>query len=143
LAIYKVAYAEIQVAATPAFPNGRSIRRPVLSLALQNGARRLSCYSVVDSGADYCLFPLSFMQPLGLNPLISPVDTTSGVGSSSIPTHFSNVTLDLGLLQFTVYAGFSPGMEHLGIGLLGQVGFFERFRITFDYANKLFVLETH
>lgn len=83
------------------------------------------------------------MQPLGLDPLAAPVDITSGVGSTNVPTHFMNVTVDLqGLIQFPAYAGFTTGMDQLGIGLLGQAGFFERFKITFDYGRKLYTIET-
>jgi hypothetical protein len=32
-------------------------------------------------------------------------------------------------------------MDALGMGLLGQAGFFERFKIVFDNANKLFTIE--
>ena len=114
-----------------------------MSLALQNGANRLSCYAIVDSGADHCVFPRSFMQPLGLDPLAAPVDMTSGVGSTNVPTHFANVMIDLqGLIQFPVYAGFTTGMEQLGMGLLGQTGFFERLKITFDYSKKFYTIET-
>ena len=41
-----------------------------------------------------------------------------------------------------MYAGFTTGMDQLGIGLLGQAGFFEAFKITFDFANKLYHIET-
>lgn len=143
MASYRVPYAELQASATPAFPVGRVVRRPVLSLSLQNGAKRLSCRAIVDSGADHCVFPRSFLQPLGLDPLATPVDMSSGVGSSNVPMHFANVTLDLqGVLEFSIYAGFTPGLEQLGLGLLGQAGFFERFKITFDYSHKLYILET-
>jgi hypothetical protein len=112
-------------------------------LTLVNGENRLSCRAIVDSGADHCVFPRSFMPPLGLNPLSSPVEGTSGVGSSNVATHFSKVIIDLqGVVQIPVYAGFTMGMDQLGIGLLGQVGFFEAFKVTFDYANKIYFLET-
>ena len=140
---YPVAYTEIQAPATPAFPAGRQVRRPVLSLALVNGAHRLSCYAIVDSGADHCVFPRSFMQPLGLDPLAAPVDMTSGVGGTNIPTHFADVTLDFGPTQFSVYAGFTTGMDQIGIGLLGQSGFFDRHKVTFDYKSKLFTIEPY
>ncbi len=140
---YSVPYTELQAPPTSAFPGGRIVRRPVLSLALKNGANRLSCYAIVDSGADHCVFPRSFMQPLGLDPLSAPVDMTSGVGSTNVPTHFTNVMIDLqGLIQFPVYAGFTTGMEQLGMGLLGQTGFFERLKITFDYSMKFYTIET-
>jgi len=85
------------------------------------------------------------MQPLGLDPLAAPVDMTSGVGSTNVPVHFANVTLDFGVMQlamqFSVYAGFTTGMDPIGIGLLGQAGFFDRHKIMFDYQNKLFTIE--
>jgi hypothetical protein len=82
------------------------------------------------------------MQPLGLDPLTCPAEGTSGLGSTNVPTHFANITINLGgVIQIPLYAGFTPGLDQLGIGLLGQAGFFEAFRITFDHANKLFHLE--
>jgi aspartyl protease len=114
-----------------------------LSLTLLNGLSRISCRAIVDSGADHCVFPRLFMQPLGIDPFTSPVEGTAGVGSTNVPTHFSNITIDLqGVVRLPVYAGFTTGLDHLGIGLLGQAGFFEAFKITFDYANKLYHLET-
>jgi hypothetical protein len=82
------------------------------------------------------------MQQLGLDPLTAPVEMTAGVGANN-PTHFCNVTLDLqGVVQIPVYAGFTTGMDQLGIGLLGQSGFFEAFKITFDIVAKIYTLET-
>jgi hypothetical protein len=83
------------------------------------------------------------MQPLGLDPLAAPVDMTSGLGSTNVPTHFVDVTLDFGPTQFSVYAGFTTGMDQIGIGLLGQSGFFDRHKITFDYKSKLFTIEPY
>jgi hypothetical protein len=83
------------------------------------------------------------MQPLGLNPLTAPVEMTSGIGSPSNPTHFNNIVLDLGaVIQIPVYAGFMTAMDQYGFGLLGQSGFFETFKVTFDHALKLYYLET-
>jgi len=67
---------------------------------------------------------------------------TAGIGAPSNPTHFSNITVDLGVTQIPLYAGFMTAMDQLGFGLLGQAGFFEAFKISFDHASKLFHLET-
>jgi hypothetical protein len=116
--------------------------RPVLRLTLTNGPHRLSCYGIVDSGADHCVFPRSFMQPLGLDPLTAPIELTTGVGSSNVPSHFCNVRIDLqGAIQFPVYAGFTSGLDQIGLGLLGQAGFFDRFKITFDLPQKTYAIE--
>jgi hypothetical protein len=81
------------------------------------------------------------MQPLGLNPLASPIERTSGVGSSNIPTHFCNIQIDLGMTKIPVYAGFTTGLEQIGYGLLGQAGFFDKFNITFKHSQGVFQIE--
>ena len=114
----------------------------MLRVALVNGARRLECYAIVDSGADHCVFPRSFMQPLGLDPLTAPTEGLAGVGNQGVLTHFSHVTLDLqGMVQLPVFAGFTIGLEHWGLGLLGQSGFFERLSINFDLPRGVFEID--
>jgi hypothetical protein len=82
------------------------------------------------------------MQPLGLDPLTIPVEQTAGVGSSSVPTQYAHVTVDIqGIGQFAAFAGFTSGLDPVGLGLLGQMGFFERFKIAFDHANKTYTIE--
>jgi hypothetical protein len=94
-------------------------------MALVAGSRRLSCYSVVDSGSDHCMFPRQFLRMLDLNPLAAPAETISGLASTGVATHFFNLEIDLqGVLRFPVYAGFTSGLDDLGLGLLGQAGFF-------------------
>jgi hypothetical protein len=39
---------------------------------------------------------------------------------------------------FDLYAGFCDTLEHVGLGLLGQVGFLSRFKIIMDHANNCF-----
>jgi hypothetical protein len=141
LASYPVAYTDVPLPACAAFPNGRTAIRPALIVTLVNQGKQISCYGIVDSGADHCVFPRSFMQPLGLDPLTAPTEMSSGLGTTNMPTHFCNITIDLGVIKIPVYAGFTVGMDQLGFGLLGQAGFFEAFKITFDYRNKLFHVE--
>ena len=116
-----------------AFPSGRVAPSPVLSLTLVNGERKFTCYAIIDSGADHCVFPRAFMQPLGLDPLTTPTELSSGVGApAAVPTHFANLTIDVqGRFQFGAYVGFTTGLDALGIGLLGQTGFFDRFNVSF------------
>lgn len=139
---FQIQYQQFQAPPSSAFPSGHLIKRPTLVLTLRNGRNGLKCYALVDSGADHCIFPRSFMQRLGIDLLTAPVDMTSGVGSTNVPTHYCNVTLDLGVIDFQVYAGFTAGMDQFGIGLLGQDGFFDKFKITFDNPHGSYTLET-
>jgi hypothetical protein len=45
------------------------------------------------------------------------------------------------VIQIPIYAGFTTGMDQLGFGLLGQAGFFEAFKVTFDFAEKMCSIE--
>jgi len=82
------------------------------------------------------------MELLGIDPSSAFLDKTSGVASANVPAYFGNIVLDFKVFQLPVYAGFTIGLDHLGIGLLGQNGFFENLRIAFDYGHDIFVIET-
>jgi hypothetical protein len=80
---------------------------------------------------------------LGLDPLTAPMETISGVASTGVPTHYFNVEIDLqGVLRFPVYAGFTSGLDDIGMGLLGQNGFFERFHVHFKLSRRIYEIET-
>jgi hypothetical protein len=143
-----VPYRPISVLPTPAFPNGQDCRRPLLIVTLINGPQFLTVFALADSGADHCIFPLSFAAALGLAPLQMPSQFSAGVGSYNIPTYYSDVVLQIRfgqqgehVVEHKIYAGFSEGMEHQGIGLLGQFGFFDHFKVAFDRKASLFFVE--
>jgi hypothetical protein len=93
----------------------------------------LSCYAIVDSGADYCSFPQSLMKPLGIEPReFENIDTANGL----TPVYF-HVQIDLGFVEpYYTYAGFHPG----NFAMLGHKGFLDRFVVVFDTANRQFVI---
>ena len=63
-------------------PNAANrVYRPILSLQIVKGALRLPWFGIVDSGADFCAFPMSFAHTLGLNPLNQTPSATFGAGS--------------------------------------------------------------
>jgi hypothetical protein len=139
---YRLPYTYINIRPNPAFPNGQVAPRPIIRLTLVNGESQLTCYAIIDSGADHCVFPRSFMQPLGLDPLTSPIVLTAGLGGTNIPTHFAHVSIDIpGIMKFPVYAGFTTGLEPIGRGLLGQTGFFDRFNLHFKQPERFCYLE--
>jgi hypothetical protein len=139
---HEIAYSSFPVPSSPSFPNGYVAYRPVVRLDLVNGANRLSCYAIVDSGADACVFPLSFAVRLGLDPLAKEPSAASGVSGSTSIYHW-DIEMDFGsILKIPAYVGFTSGMDAIRIGLLGQMGFFDQVNVSFDYRKKLFVIET-
>jgi hypothetical protein len=72
-----------------------------------------------------------------------PQGITAGVGAELNTTYWATVTVDLGNgIVFDTYAGFTQGMDRMGLGLLGQRDFFERFRVEFDLSKRVFTIET-
>ena len=138
----QVDYSRFNIGPSPAFPNGYTANRPILRVDLLSGPNRFNCFGIVDSGADFCTFPLSFALQLGLDPLTGKSSTSSGLGRVNVPTYYWNVQIDLqGITTFDVYAGFTEGLETWGVGLLGQSGFFDRFPMSFDLKNGLFHID--
>jgi hypothetical protein len=52
------------------------------------------------------------------------------------------VTINLGKgLIFKAYAGFTSGMDAIGLGLPGQQGFFEVHHVEFRQCERIFTIE--
>lgn len=151
-------YFPFTLPATPPFPKGQTVYRPwvVTRLSASNG-NTFMCFSWPDSGADQCVFPSSFAIALGLDPLKMKQQLTGGVGNSGNVTYYADLTIEMGVMQptdpagknmsfvprlsFKTYAGFTGGLDAQGIGLLGQVGLFENFAVTFDHKSRLFHID--
>ncbi len=80
---------------------------------------------------------------LGLDSQTIPVEYTSGIGANDVPTRYADVSIIVpGIGSFETRAGFARDFPFAGYGLLGQIGFFENFRVFFDYSGGYFNLET-
>ena len=90
--------------------------------------------AVIDSGASLCLFHSSIGHAIGLRIEKGEEDETTGV--SVVPTKIFRHTIHLHVLgnMFKIQAGFADQLPLAG--LLGRVGFFEHFKITFDPCSN-------
>jgi hypothetical protein len=96
-----------------------------------------------DTGADACLFPLSLAVMLQIDVLKLPKAMVRGVGNSANLTYYDKVSIDLGNgIAFTSYVGFSEGMAQVGLGLLGQAGFFEYYTVEFKHRERTYTIQT-
>lgn len=75
-----------------------------------------------------------------------PMQMTGGVGAVANATYYATITINMAIINgpmmtFQTYAGFTAGLEAQGIGLLGQVGFFETFPTSFNHQSRAFSIE--
>ena len=107
-------------------------------------------FAVVDTGADSCVFPASVAEKLGIT---IPNENAAGFFGSMneaqvayyeniqvtiLPMDNPNIEPNQEPLTFPLYAGFCETIEHIGMGLLGQEGFFSRFSVNFHHAQSYF-----
>ena len=115
----------------------------MLTVTLQSGNASWIARAIIDSGADDCVFPSSFAPNLGLN-IASNTRTFvfGGAGSNNQIAYFFdlNVTFE-NVVSYKLPIGFSSALNSVGVGLLGQNGFFENFGVSFDLRNGIFSLE--
>jgi hypothetical protein len=136
-------YTAFPLTANEVYPQGFVAHRPlaIATITASNG-ESLRWLVLPDTGADACLFPLSLAILLKLDVLKLPKCLTGGVGSQANTTYYDTLTIDLdnGII-FKAYAGFTQGMDSVGMGLLGQDGFFDTYNVEFRHSDKEFVIE--
>ncbi len=140
--IHTFNYTECPVEPCPAFPGGIIAKRPLLRVALINGDSHLSCFALVDSGCDYTLFPLSFMSEINITLSAALPSLGSGIGGQP-KMFFHDIVIEIeGLIKASVYAGFTDALDEMGIGTLGQNGFFDRLQhVRFNLLQGEFEIE--
>lgn len=146
----KLPFSFLPVSPDAAFPNRLELKRPILALFLENGDNRVIVYAVVDSGADVCVFPASVARDLKLSLQRDKASAFSGSGETTqiayfeqiqatiLPMESAEIGADQEPISFPLYAGFCETLEHVGMGLLGQEGFFSRFKVSFYNSQNFF-----
>jgi hypothetical protein len=130
----KFRYTDIQNHQDPRKP----FHRPYLIVRLLNGDKHKDVISLVDSGADVCLFHSDVGKMLGMKIEAAPELAFRGVSGVREVAYLHRVDLVVrGLNSITLDVGFTNSLA-VGTGLLGQRGFFEQFQINFQLRQKHF-----
>ena len=117
-------------------------RRPLISGSVLANGFRSDFVGVVDSGADDCIFPISFAHCLGIDPLADEFHQFRGAsGNGSL--FFREVTLEFNFGSFRARVGFTAARAASDLVLLGQNGFFDYSRVTLDRRARVFTIEPY
>ena len=141
-----VPYQKIQILPQGDSP-AKTLHAPVLKTSLfhKNKERLFFFDSIVDSGADFCVFPANAGKAIGLDVHEGKSVSTFGIGGKEI-LNFHKVTVEVIIndqsLKFECQAGFSTNLNAKGIGFLGRDGFFDLFQeVAFSQKVKMFRLK--
>lgn len=138
----KFRYTKSKSQPSGAFPQGISIFRPIINIAIKYRDKRLRVFALLDTGADYCLIPQWIGEKLGITiPDGKKLPYRGAAGGTQI-AHLHNVILEIGGWNHECCAGFIyEADEDLPFMLLGTVGFFESYEVTFNLAKNEIKME--
>jgi hypothetical protein len=87
------------------------------------------------------MFPSKYLIALGIDKASLPASVAMGT-QTDYSMYFSEVTLNTDIGQpLSVYAGFTDNLNGDTYGLLGHMGFLNRFRLRSDPQTRVFELE--
>ncbi len=141
-----IPYQKIQILADGDAP-AKTIHVPVLKTTLfyKNNKWLFDFDSIVDSGADFCVFPAKMGKAIGLDVYEGENIITNGIGGKET-LYFHKVKVEVLIKDepwtFECRAGFSAKLNTKGIGFLGRDGFFDLFQeVSFSQKVKMFRLK--
>lgn len=108
---------------------------PIVDLEIEDTRGAFTPFSLcVDSGAVVSLLPATATQYLGLDPEAGRPIELGGVGRFAVRARLHELTFRIGEASTT--APFAIAASENVPGLLGRLGIFDRFEITFDPRER-------
>lgn len=114
-----------------------SFFRPIIPITLKYNTKTFDYLALVDSGADFNMFHAELAKILDIDLTRLKRIPFSGIKSSATGNAFVTA-IDLGINNVFINSPvmFSNDISDDGYGTVGQLGFFNHFKITFDYLDK-------
>lgn len=115
---------------------GSDFLRPIIPIEIIHGSEVIRYEVLVDSGADCNIVPAEIGELIGIDLNKGKKDIVGGITGGGLPYFIHTVTIRVGGYAYIVPMGFMPDMPSMGYGVVGQRGFFEFFKITFDLQKS-------
>jgi hypothetical protein len=115
--------------------------RPYIPVSLRNSKASIpSILALVDSGADFCMFDGALSSALDLDLSTLHKITLSGINGSAVG-YVAHLEIGVNDCFIPVPVVFSFDFSPAGFGgIIGQVGFFDAFKVQFDRFGREFHL---
>lgn len=116
---------------------GTSILKPIIPIKIVVKDKLLKYATLIDSGADFCIFHAEAGEYLGLDIKSGTKEKFGGIqerGGAEAFLH--DVSIEIGGWSYKSRIGFSYDIAKYGFGILGQKGFFDIFIVKFDLQKE-------
>ncbi len=114
-----------------------SFFRPIISVSLKYNSTTFDYLALVDSGADFNMFHGGLAKILRIDLTRLKRIPFSGIKSNATGEAFVTA-IEIGINNEFINSPvmFSNDISDNGYGIVGQLGFFNHFKIAFDYSDK-------
>lgn len=116
--------------------------KPVIPVTFIYKNKQLIYRALIDSGADINIIHAEIGDYLGINVFSGSKHQIGGI-SGEATGYIHNISLQIGGWKFNnIPVSFSYDISPYGFGVFGQKGFFDKFKIVFEYQKKQIELIT-
>ena len=136
----KFPYQEFEVLHSPSSKRHKKVFRPVIPVILIYSQRIVGYEALIDSGADYNIFDAGISDTLGIKLTTGRKRHIAGIGGQKIKGYEHKVTLRVGDRQYHSKIIFSKQIPAHSFGVLGNQGFFNHFKVNFNFREKIIIL---
>ena len=121
-----------------------SYLRPIIPVTLQNERISFAYLALIDSGADFNIFHGELASILNIDLKRLKTIQFGGINKDA-PGVGYYTAIEIGVQDqfFNTPVVFSHDISDRGYGILGQQGFFNLFKVKFDFAAKSIQLKTN
>lgn len=106
-------------------------------MKLTYGDQSIRYDTLIDSGADFCILPAEIGEYLGIKVKSGLKQNFGGIQEKGSALAFLHeIILTIGGFEYQTSIGFSYDIAKMGYGILGQKGFFNLFKVQFDYRKE-------
>lgn len=111
--------------------------KPIVPINLKHNKKELKYVALLDSGADINIFHSDIAQVLSIDLNALCQKSFSGIKKEARGIMYMAI-IEIGIDDYTFNAPvyFSPDISPDGYGIVGQNGFFDKFKVTFNFDQK-------
>lgn len=121
------------------FSSKSYILRPVIPISLKGTNKVIRYEALIDTGADFCIFPLGIAKTLNVNLNKDKSLIFSGIDGEPIIGFIADVNLGFGKIYVLTKVVFAETANVVGV--LGQRGFFDHFDVRLSYQKQSIEIE--
>ena len=111
--------------------------RPIIPITLKHNKKELKYVALLDSGSDFNIFHSEIAEVFDIDLTKLSKSTFGGINKGTRGL-MQMTAIEIGIDDYTFDAPiyFSPDISLDGYGIVGQQGFFDKFKILFNFKAR-------